>query len=161
MRDLVPDKPMLVAPNAVNIAYFHPSADEPADLNGLVMTGLMHYRPNIDGALYFVKEIFPHILAARPSTVFYIVGAGATDELKSVASRNVVITDTVPDVRPYVYKSAVFVVPLRMGGGTRLKVLEAAASGVPVVARALRWCTASTCSLRTSRGHSPIQCWRC
>jgi glycosyltransferase involved in cell wall biosynthesis len=133
MRDLVPDKPILVAPNAVNIAYFHPSADEPADLNGLVMTGLMHYRPNIDGALYFVKEIFPHILAVRPSTVFYIVGAGATDELKSAASPNVVITDTVPDVRPYVYKSAVFVVPLRMGGGTRLKVLEGLAMEKAVV----------------------------
>jgi glycosyltransferase involved in cell wall biosynthesis len=56
--------------------------------------------------------------------VFYIVGAGATDELKRLAGPNVVVTDTVPDVRPYVHEAAVFVVPLRMGGGTRLKVLE-------------------------------------
>ena len=51
------------------------------------MTGLMHYRPNIDGAVYFVREILPHILASRPNAVFYIVGAGATDELKRLASR--------------------------------------------------------------------------
>jgi glycosyltransferase involved in cell wall biosynthesis len=56
--------------------------------------------------------------------VFYIVGKGAPEELRQLASANVIITDTVPDIRPYVRKSAVFVVPLRMGGGTRLKVLE-------------------------------------
>jgi glycosyltransferase involved in cell wall biosynthesis len=65
--------------------------------------------------------------------VFYVVGAGATEELKRAASPHVVITDTVPDVRPYVYKSAVFVVPLRMGGGTRLKVLEGLAMEKAVV----------------------------
>ena len=133
MRDLVPEKPILVAPNAVNIAYFHPSDEDLTDLNCLVMTGLMHYRPNTDGALFFVKEILPHILASRPNTVFYVVGAGATEELKRAASPHVVITDTVPDVRPYVYKSAVFVVPLRMGGGTRLKVLEGLAMEKAVV----------------------------
>jgi polysaccharide biosynthesis protein PslH len=97
------------------------------------MTGLMHYRPNIDGAVYFVREILPRILASRPGVVFYIVGAGATDELKRLSSDNVVVTDTVPDVRPYVYKSAVFVVPLRMGGGTRLKVLEGMSMAKAVV----------------------------
>jgi glycosyltransferase involved in cell wall biosynthesis len=97
------------------------------------MTGLMHYRPNIDGAVYFVREILPHILASRPKAVFYIVGAGATNELKRLASDNVVVTDTVADVRPYVYKSAVFVVPLRMGGGTRLKVLEGMSMAKAVV----------------------------
>ena len=123
MREAARETPMMVAPNAVNVDYFIPS-DEPIDAEALVMTGLMHYRPNIDGAMYFVREILPHILASRPNVVFYIVGAGATTELKRLASENVVVTDTVADVRPYVYKSAVFVVPLRMGGGTRLKVLE-------------------------------------
>jgi glycosyltransferase involved in cell wall biosynthesis len=132
MRQAAPDTPMMVAPNAVNVEYFCPS-DEPIDAEALVMTGLMHYRPNIDGAVYFVREILPHILAARPNVVFYIVGAGATNELKRLASKNVVVTDTVADVRPYVYKSAVFVVPLRMGGGTRLKVLEGMSMAKAVV----------------------------
>jgi glycosyltransferase involved in cell wall biosynthesis len=123
---------MMVAPNAVNVDYFCPS-EEPIDADALVMTGLMHYRPNIDGAVYFVREILPHILASRPNAVFYIVGAGATSELKRLASDNVVVTDTVADVRPYVYKSAVFVVPLRMGGGTRLKVLEGMSMSKAVV----------------------------
>ena len=107
------------------------------DCNALAMTGLMHYRPNIDGALYFVQEIFPHILAARPNVVFYIVGAGASDELKRFAGPNVVVTDTVPDVRPYIDKSAVLVVPLRMGGGTRLKVVEALSMEKAVVSTSL------------------------
>ena len=132
MREAAPDTPMMVAPNAVNVEYFCP-AEEPIGADALVMTGLMHYRPNIDGAVYFVREILPHILASRPNAVFYIVGAGATSELKRLASDNVVVTDTVADVRPYVYKSAVFVVPLRMGGGTRLKVLEGMSMSKAVV----------------------------
>jgi glycosyltransferase involved in cell wall biosynthesis len=132
MRQAAPGTPMMVAPNAVNVDYFCPSA-EPSDVDALVMTGLMHYRPNIDGAVYFVREILPHILEVRPNVVFYIVGAGATNELKRLASNNVVVTDTVADVRPYVYKSAVFVVPLRMGGGTRLKVLEGMSMSKAVV----------------------------
>jgi len=132
MRQAAPKTPVMVAPNAVNVEYFCPS-DEPIDSDALVMTGLMHYRPNIDGAVYFVREILPHILASRPKAVFYIVGAGATNELKRLASDNVVVTDTVADVRPYVYKSAVFVVPLRMGGGTRLKVLEGMSMAKAVV----------------------------
>jgi glycosyltransferase involved in cell wall biosynthesis len=124
IRKAVPGVPTATIPNAVDTEYFHPSCDASIDEHALVMTGLMHYRPNVDGALYFLQEIFPHILAARPKMVFYIVGAGAPAELKRLASPNVVVTDTVPDVRPYVHQSAVFVVPLRMGGGTRLKVLE-------------------------------------
>jgi glycosyltransferase involved in cell wall biosynthesis len=123
IREIVPRTPTVVVANAVDVDYFSPS-DESIDDNALVMTGLMHYRPNIDGALYFLQEIFPHILASRPKMVFYIVGKGAPEELKRLAGANAVVTDTVPDVRPYVHKAAVFVVPLRMGGGTRLKVLE-------------------------------------
>lgn len=123
VKTLAPDTPTIVGANAVDVEYFRPSMTPRGSL-ALVMTGLMHYRPNIDGALYFVHEILPLILASRPDMVFYIVGAGATDELKRLAGRSVVVTDTVPDVRPYVHDAAAFVVPLRMGGGTRLKVLE-------------------------------------
>jgi glycosyltransferase involved in cell wall biosynthesis len=123
IKQIVPCAQTIVGQNGVDVDYFLPSS-EPIDENALVMTGLMHYRPNIDGAVHFVQEVLPRLLASRPGIVFYIVGAGATDEVKKLAGSNVVVTDTVPDVRPYVRKAAVFVVPLRMGGGTRLKVLE-------------------------------------
>jgi glycosyltransferase involved in cell wall biosynthesis len=101
------------------------------------MTGLMHYRPNIDGAIYFVRDVLPLILEVRPKAVFYIVGAGATSELKRLAGPNVVVTDTVPDVRPYLNRASAVVVPLRMGGGTRLKVLEALSMTKAVVSTSL------------------------
>jgi glycosyltransferase involved in cell wall biosynthesis len=123
VTSLAPGAPTIVGANAVDVDYFRPSG-RPGNGHAIVMTGLMHYRPNIDGAVYFVQEIFPRILAARPEMVFYIVGAGATDELKRLGGPSVVVTDTVPDVRPFAYDAAAFVVPLRMGGGTRLKVLE-------------------------------------
>lgn len=136
IQEAAPHTPTVVVPNAVDVDYFCPS-DELVDCNALTMTGLMHYRPNIDGALYFLHAIFPHILASRPNVVFYIVGAGASDELKRLAGPNVVVTDTVPDVRPYVHKSAVVVVPLRMGGGTRLKVVEGLSMAKAVVSTSL------------------------
>jgi glycosyltransferase involved in cell wall biosynthesis len=134
--EIAPSTPTMVAPNAVDIEYFQPSA-QTVEPHAIVMTGLMHYRPNIDGARYFIEEVFPLILAVRPRAVFYVVGAGASTELKRLASANVVITDTVPDVRPYVHRSAVFVVPLRMGGGTRLKVLEGLAMEKAVVSTSI------------------------
>lgn len=128
--------PTVVAANAVNVEYFRPS-EESVEPDTLVMTGLMHYRPNIDGAIYFVRDVLPLILEVRPKAVFYIVGAGATSELKRLAGPNVVVTDTVPDVRPYLNRASAVVVPLRMGGGTRLKVLEALSMTKAVVSTSL------------------------
>jgi sugar transferase (PEP-CTERM/EpsH1 system associated) len=123
IRTIVPGKPVKCVPNAVDVEYFSPSS-ESVDADAVVFTGLMKYRPNVDAALYFVRDVLPRLLAVRPSLVFYIVGGDPPDEVKQLAGPNVVVTGTVADVRPYVYKAAVFVVPLRMGGGTRLKVLE-------------------------------------
>ncbi len=123
IRTIVPGKPVTCVPNAVDVQYFSPSP-ESVDAEAIVLTGLMKYRPNVDAALYFVREVLPLLLPVRPNLVFYIVGGDPPDEVRQLAGQNVVVTGTVADVRPYVYKAAVFVVPLRMGGGTRLKVLE-------------------------------------
>ena len=120
---IAPGRPTRSVPNAVDVQYFSPGS-EPTDPNAIVLTGLMKYRPNHDGAVYFVRDVLPRILAARPNLVFYIVGGDPPDEVRQLAGPNVVVTGTVADVRPYVHKAAVFVVPLRMGSGTRLKVLE-------------------------------------
>jgi sugar transferase (PEP-CTERM/EpsH1 system associated) len=136
VRQLAPDTPVAVVPNAVDVEYFHPSDGE-TDETAIVMTGFMKTRPNIDGAAYFVREILPRILTARPQTVFYIVGGGAPAEVEKLAGPHVVVTGEVPDVRPYVHKAAVVVVPLRMGGGTRLKVLEGLSMRKPMVSTSL------------------------
>ena len=123
IRGIAPGKPVKSVPNAVDVQYFSPS-NEPTDPDAIVLTGLMKYRPNVDAAVYFVRDVLPQILSVRPNLVFYIVGGEPPDDVRQLAGSNVVVTGTVADVRPYVHKAAVFVVPLRMGGGTRLKVLE-------------------------------------
>lgn len=133
---IVPETPTTVVPNAVDTDFFQPS-DKPVDANAIVLTGLMKYRPNVDGAQFFVNDVLPRILAKRPDAVFYIVGGDPPPEVTRLASRNVVVTGTVDDVRDYVHRAAVFAVPLRMGSGTRLKVLEGLAMGKPMVSTSL------------------------
>jgi len=128
----VPEIPKYVVPNGVDASYFTPSADTPEPWS-LVFTGAMSYVPNYDGMLYFLEQIFPLILKKVPQAKIYIVGSNPTQELREKASDNVVVTDFVDDVRPYAWRSSVYVVPLRMGSGTRLKVLEALALKKPIV----------------------------
>jgi polysaccharide biosynthesis protein PslH len=124
--------PILAAPNGVDVDYFAPT-DVTPNPNTLVMTGLMRTRPNIDAAVFFVKDVLPDILARRPNAKMYVVGGDPPDEVTRLATANVVVTGEVPDVRPYVRNAAVVVVPLRMGGGTRLKVLEGLSMKRPMV----------------------------
>ncbi|MGI9146796.1 MAG: glycosyltransferase family 4 protein [Chloroflexota bacterium] len=127
-----PRTPTLVVPNGVDIDAFRPTRDA-RDPNSVVFVGVMHYRPNVDAALYFAREIMPRLLQERPNLVFTIVGGGPPDELRRLASRNIVLTDRVPDTRSYLGGAGVVVIPLRMGSGTRLKVLEGLAMGCPLV----------------------------
>ena len=136
LRSLSPMTPATVVPNAVDTDYFKPAGDA-VDPDAVVFTGLMKYRPNVDAALFFVDDILPRILARRPTTMFYVVGGDAPPEVTRLGSRNVVVTGSVEDVRPYVHKAAVVVVPLRMGSGTRLKVLEGLSMGKPMVSTSL------------------------
>jgi glycosyltransferase involved in cell wall biosynthesis len=128
----VPQVGKSVIPNGVDLEYFSHSGavQEP---HSLVFTGSMGYVPNYDGMHFFLDEIFPLVLQRIPDARIYIVGSGPPASLLAKASPNVIVTGAVDDVRPFVRRAAVFVVPLRMGGGTRLKVLEALAMGRPVV----------------------------
>jgi len=132
LHGLLPDKPAVVVPNGVDIEFYRPSS-APVEPDSLVFTGLMSYRPNIDGVVYFVEEVLPHIHQVRPNVTLTIVGAGAGAEVERLAGPRVVVTGTVPDTREYFARAAVAVVPLRMGSGTRLKVLEGLAMGKPMV----------------------------
>lgn len=136
VAERLPGATSVTAPNGVDIDYFMPN-DTDILQDALVFTGLISYRPNTDAVLYFAREILPLIVRERPAARFYIVGMGATEEVKQLAGPHVVVTGKVPDVRPFVHQAAAFVVPLRMGSGTRLKVLEGLAMGKPMVSTAL------------------------
>lgn len=124
-----------VVPNGVDCAYFHPPQRgyerNPATV---VFTGAMGYSPNSDAAIYFIREVMP-ILRKRTPVRFAAVGRDPPEELVALGKQwpDVVVTGSVPDVREYVWGSRIFVVPIRKGAGTRLKVLEAFAMGIPTV----------------------------
>lgn len=128
----VPGIPKYIIPNGVDTEYFIPSTEK-LEPHSLVFTGAMSYIPNCDGILYFLDNIFPLITNSIPSTKLYIVGNKPPKKLLRRASKNIIITGYTDDIRPYVWKSSVYIVPLRMGSGTRLKVLEALSMKKPIV----------------------------
>jgi sugar transferase (PEP-CTERM/EpsH1 system associated) len=122
-----------VASNGVDLDYFQPS-DRKLDL-ACVFVGAMDYLPNIDGALWFAREVWPSLRSKYPGAEFRIVGrnpAKAVEELRKVPG--VTVTGSVQDVRPFVSSASVVVVPLRLARGIQNKVLEAMAMGKAVVA---------------------------
>lgn len=122
-----------VIPNGVGDALMERAALL-RDPFSLVFIGTMNYMPNIDAVLYFCREVLPLIRAQAPSTTLTIVGLNPADPVRALADgQSVFVHANVPDVAPYVQCAAVSVVPLRVGGGTRLKILESMALGTPVV----------------------------
>lgn len=132
----VPNARIEVVGNGVDCEFFADNAQSSEKLDVLYM-GRMDYHANIDAALHFAKNTWPLIHARRPELRLTIVGAQPPEAIRALASDNVVVTGTVDDVRPYYHSALVSVVPLRVGGGTRLKVLEAMAAGTPVVSSTL------------------------
>jgi sugar transferase (PEP-CTERM/EpsH1 system associated) len=115
-----------VVPNGVDLDYFAPQNITP-EPHSMVFTGLMRYYPNSHGMLYFLDKILPLILEQTPDAHVYIVGASPTKELLKRQSKNVTVTGYVSDVRPYIARSQISIIPILIGGGTRLKALEAMA----------------------------------
>lgn len=126
--------------NGVDADYFSPdsSLTSPYVVGELpvVFTGAMDYWPNADGAAWFAAEILPLIKLKWPLARFYIVGRNPTPAVQALASPDVIVTGTVPDVRPYLQHAAVVVAPLRVARGVQNKVLEAMAMAKPVIASA-------------------------
>jgi polysaccharide biosynthesis protein PslH len=127
--------PVSVIPTGVDTTYFKPEPRPPSGARRLVFTGSMDWLPNADGVLFFCSEILPLIRQVEPDVTFTIVGRSPTPAVRRLAEdRSIEVTGRVEDVRPYLAKSAVYVVPLRIGGGTRLKIFEAMSAGRAVVA---------------------------
>lgn len=134
---VAPDAIVTVVPNGVDLDE-HTSYQGPTIPYDLVFTGKMDYRPNVDAALWLGREVWPLIHSQRPDTRLAIVGQRPHPRLEPLRKdANIVITGWVPDVRPYIAGATVFVAPLRVGGGTRLKLLQAMVMGAAVVATSL------------------------
>jgi len=134
---LAPGVTTAVVPNGVDVEYFAPGNGPEQDT--LVYTGGLNMFANRDAVMNFLQEVWPLVTAQRPSVRFYAVGQEPPAELTAFAARDsrVIVTGYVTDIRPLVREAAVYVVPLRVGGGTRLKVLDAMAMGKALVSTSI------------------------
>ncbi len=138
LRALAPTFDPLVVPNGVDTTYYDPAApsDEKPLLDGvpwLVFTGKLDYRPNVEACRWLVETVMPLVWRDAPTARVALVGRDPAPAVRALASERVVLTGWVPDTRPYMRQATVYVVPLRVGGGTRLKLLEALAMGCAIV----------------------------
>ncbi|HEU4325675.1 MAG TPA: glycosyltransferase [Roseiflexaceae bacterium] len=137
LRRLAPRTPIAVVPNGVDASLFSRSALR-AGLcfagPAVVFSGTLDFRPNVDAAVWFAGAVWPQIRAARPDARLVLVGKRPAPALRRLADdQTVVVVGEVPDARPYLGGAAAYIVPMRIGGGVRLKLLEALALEAPVV----------------------------
>jgi glycosyltransferase involved in cell wall biosynthesis len=133
MTHMTDESRLTVVPTGVDVERYRAAAGfEPAQPL-LMFLGSMDWEANIDAVVYFCDEIWPLVRAAVPSARFRIVGRNPHPRVKTLASESVEVTGSVPSVVDHLREAAVFVVPLRIGGGTRLKIFEAMAAGKAVV----------------------------
>jgi len=122
-----------IIPNGVDTTYL--SGDYGAiEPDSIIYPGALTYFPNLDAVNFFLQEVFPVVKRQRPNAKLYITGSTKGVDLKGLSGiEGVVFTGYLPDIRPRIARSAVCIVPLRFGGGTRLKILEALALKTPIV----------------------------
>ncbi|HYP28471.1 MAG TPA: glycosyltransferase [Blastocatellia bacterium] len=151
LLELEPNARVITIENGVDVEYYADEQIEQAyrdrqnscpqsivKRNRVVFVGSMDYHANVDAAVRFVREAWPSLREQRPGLVFSVVGRNPAPEVRALARcPGVEVTGTVDDVRPYYRDALAEVVPLRIGGGSRLKILEAMAAGVPVVSTRL------------------------
>lgn len=124
----------IVSPAAVAIPEHNWTA---TGKNTIAFIGSFSHLPNVQAVLFFIHQIFPIVLAAVPDAVFLVAGKGATPEMEALASENIRFVGTVPDAFDFLRLASVVVVPLKSGGGIKIKTLEALASGCPIVASSI------------------------
>jgi glycosyltransferase involved in cell wall biosynthesis len=135
-RRVVPDEvPVWVVPNGVELGRFEENQWSPSSSHRLLFVGSMDVRMNVDAVTWFTKSIFPKLRHQVPDVQFDIVGRSPTSDVQALANEDGVhVTGRVKGLRQYYERASIAVVPSRLGGGTKLKVPEAMAAGVPVVA---------------------------
>ncbi len=147
LQAIVPGLDPLVIPNGIDVAAYTGQREAMGEADAaplalaqpaFVFTGTMDFRPNVDGVLWFANSVWPRIQTELPEAHFYIVGRRPHRRLTALRNRaGITITGELADTRPHIQAAAVYVVPLLVGGGTRLKLLESTALGKAVVATSL------------------------
>ena len=135
MRDEYALERTAAVATGVDIDYFRPSDNITTEKHNLVFTGSMDWLPNEDAMQYFIREVLPLVRKEVPDVSLTVVGRNPYASLVELSKtdKSIVVTGRVDDVRPFMERSAVYVVPIRIGGGTRLKIYEAMSMGKPVV----------------------------
>jgi polysaccharide biosynthesis protein PslH len=137
LRQVAPSTPIRIVNNGVDVDLYQPMP-EVRPQQQIVFTGAMDYPPNIDAAVWFTQEIWPLVRARQPDLRFVIAGRKPTSQVQRLSEvPGVIVTGELPDMKPHIAGSLALVVPLRSGGGTRLKILQAMAMGRPVVSTTL------------------------
>jgi glycosyltransferase involved in cell wall biosynthesis len=126
-------------PTGVDTEYFKPRGETESGTYDLVFTGSMDWLPNEDGIRYFVESVLPLIKQTIPGVRLTVVGRNPSKSLVELSQRDpsIIVTGRVDDVRGYIEKAAAYIVPLRIGGGTRLKIYEAMAMEKPVISTSI------------------------
>jgi polysaccharide biosynthesis protein PslH len=137
MLAMDPSCSISVVPTGVDTEKYTLAPPAAADPPRIVFLGSMDWEPNIDAVTYFCREIFPRVRAQVPAAVFQIVGRNPQASVRQLATAAVQVTGSVPSVTEFLNDATVVVVPLRIGGGTRLKIFEAMATGKAVISTSI------------------------
>jgi len=140
LQRLSPSIQPLVIPNGVDVERYHPQLPDTLGMRrpAVVFTGKMDFRPNVDAMLWFHQLVWPQVRSRVPDAHLYVVGKNPHARLAPLYhDQSVTVTGYVPDILPYFGGADVYIAPLRIGGGTRLKVLEAMSAGLPLVSTTL------------------------
>jgi glycosyltransferase involved in cell wall biosynthesis len=135
---IAPSARIVTVENGVDMAHFEGAAGTDRPHRRIVFVGKMDYYPNVEAAKHFVERIWPAVTERLPGVALTIAGSDPVEAVRALGQApGVTVTGTVPDLRPYYRDALAAIVPLRTGGGTRLKILEAMAAGTPVISTRL------------------------
>jgi glycosyltransferase involved in cell wall biosynthesis len=139
LKSRMPGARVATIPNGVDTAFFaRPTVDLRWPPKSIIFVGAMNYYPNIDAALWFAHVVWPGLRSLFPECRLTLVGSDPVPAVLALrGTEGIEVTGTVQDVRPFYHHADIALAPLRMGGGTRLKILEAMAAGVPVISTAV------------------------
>lgn len=137
MLEMQPRSPVSVVPTGVDCREFTVAPPSTALPPRIVFVGSMDWEPNVDAVKFFAEDIWPSIRAQFPQAIFEIVGRSPDEAVKRLACDSIRVSGTVPSILPHLRDATVVIVPLRIGGGTRLKIFEAMATGRAVVSTSI------------------------
>jgi len=137
LQKIVPQVKSEVIPNGVDTDYFKPLNSDKEE-NSLIFVGGMNWYPNRDAIHYFLKKIWPLVKNANPSVNLTVIGRDPPKKIKQLSQKDDIrVLGFVEDIRPYVAKASLFIVPIRVGGGTRVKILDAMAMGKAIISTSI------------------------